>query len=138
MSQDRKKRQVAEAAFEKSTPPDSETPIGIGTGSTANCYRCSRRAKSILGVFYPTTEDRYHYGIELLDLNATGTCPSMLMELMKQIKLNRSVGALYREKVLLKHLCNSCTWTTQNGLTFLVNFRSVEVIPIRSCRPCIS
>ena len=39
MSQDAKKRRVAEAAFEKVRHLiDSETPIGIGTGSTANCF----------------------------------------------------------------------------------------------------
>ena len=39
MSQDAKKRQVAEAAFEKVRHLlDSETAIGIGTGSTANCF----------------------------------------------------------------------------------------------------
>ena len=39
MSQDRKKRQVAEAAFEKIRHLlDSETPIGIGTGSTIAAF----------------------------------------------------------------------------------------------------
>jgi len=39
MNQDEKKRQVAEAALDEVRHLlDPKTPIGIGTGSTANCF----------------------------------------------------------------------------------------------------
>jgi ribose 5-phosphate isomerase A len=79
MSQDAKKRRVAEAAFDKIRHLlDKNTPIGIGTGSTANCF-IDVLAKSKIGILgavasSKATEDRLRsYGIELLDLNSTGT-----------------------------------------------------------------
>ena len=51
MSQDAKKRRVAEAAFEKVRHLiDSETPIGIGTGSTANCFNDVLAGSKIQGL----------------------------------------------------------------------------------------
>ena len=81
MSQDPKKRRVAEAAFEKVRHLiDSETPIGIGTGSTANCFIdvLAESKIQVLGAgasSEATAERLAHYGIALLDLNATGTLP---------------------------------------------------------------
>ena len=81
MSQDGRKRQVAEAALEKvRLLLDSETPIGVGTGSTANCFIdvLAESKIDIAGAVASSkaTEERLaHYGIELLNLNATGTLP---------------------------------------------------------------
>lgn len=110
MSQDRKKRQVAEAAFEKIRHLlDSETPIGIGTGSTANCFIdvLTESKIEILGAVASSkaTEDRLsHYGIELLDLNATGTLPVYVDgadEADPKLNLIKGGGAaLTREKII--------------------------------------
>ena len=110
MSQDGKKRQVAEAAFEKvRNLLDSETPIGIGTGSTANHFIdvLAESKIDILGAVASSkaTEDRLtHYGIELLDLNATGTLPVYVDgadEADPKLNLIKGGGAaLTREKII--------------------------------------
>ena len=110
MSQDGKKRQVAEAAFEKVRHLlDSETPIGIGTGSTANHFIdvLAESQIDILGAVASSkaTEDRLtHYGIELLDLNATGTLPVYVDgadEADPKLNLIKGGGAaLTREKII--------------------------------------
>ena len=110
MSQDGKKRQVAEAAFEKVRYLlDSETPIGIGTGSTADHFIdvLAESKIDILGAVASSkaTEDRLtHYGIELLDLNATGTLPVYVDgadEADPKLNLIKGGGAaLTREKII--------------------------------------
>ena len=110
MSQDGKKRQVAEAAFEKiRNLLDSETPIGIGTGSTANCFIdvLAESKIEILGAVASSkaTEERLsHYGIELLDLNGTGTLPVYVDgadEADPKLNLIKGGGAaLTREKII--------------------------------------
>ena len=110
MSQDAKKRQVAEAAFEKIRHLlDSETPIGIGTGSTANCFIdvLAESKVQVLGAVASSkaTEERLtHYGIELLDLNATGTLPVYVDgadEADPRLNLIKGGGAaLTREKII--------------------------------------
>lgn len=110
MSQDRKKRQVAEAAFEKIRHLlDSETPIGIGTGSTANCFIdvLAESKIEILGAVASSkaTEERLsYYGIELLDLNGTGTLPVYVDgadEADPKLNLIKGGGAaLTREKII--------------------------------------
>ena len=103
MSQDAKKRQVAEAAFEKVRHLlDSETPIGIGTGSTANCFIdvLAESGIQILGAVASSkaTEGRLtQYGIELLDLNATGSLPVYVDgadEADPRLNLIKCVGAV--------------------------------------------
>ena len=110
MSQDAKKRQVAEAAFEKVRHLlDSETAIGIGTGSTANCFIdvLAESGIQILGAVASSkaTEDRLtQYGIELLDLNATGSLPVYVDgadEADPRLNLIKGGGAaLTREKII--------------------------------------
>ena len=110
MSQDGKKRQVAEAAFEQVRHLlDSETPIGIGTGSTANCFIdvLAESKIEILGAVASSkaTEERLsHYGIELLDLNTTGTLPIYVDgadEADPKLNLIKGGGAaLTREKII--------------------------------------
>ena len=110
MSQDAKKRQVAEAAFEKVRHLlDSETPIGIGTGSTANCFIdvLANSGIQILGAVASSkaTQDRLtQYGIELLDLNATGSLPVYVDgadEADPRLNLIKGGGAaLTREKII--------------------------------------
>lgn len=110
MSQDAKKRQVAEAAFEKVRHLlDSGTPIGIGTGSTANCFIdvLAESNTEILGAVASSqaTEDRLtHYGIELLDLNVTGPLPVYVDgadEADPRLNLIKGGGAaLTREKII--------------------------------------
>ena len=110
MSQDGKKRQVAEAAFEKVRHLlDSDTPIGIGTGSTANCFIdvLAESKIDILGAVASSkaTEERLaHYGIELLDLHATGTLPVYVDgadEADPKLNLIKGGGAaLTREKII--------------------------------------
>ena len=110
MSQDGKKRQVAEAAFEQVRHLlDSETPIGIGTGSTADCFIdvLAESKIEILGAVASSkaTEKRLsHYGIELLDLNATGTLPVYVDgadEADPKLNLIKGGGAaLTREKII--------------------------------------
>jgi ribose 5-phosphate isomerase A len=110
MSQDAKKRQAAEAAFEKIRHLlDAETPIGIGTGSTAN-YFIDVLAESgiqILGAVASSkaTENRLtQHGIELLDLNATGSLPVYVDgadEADARLNLIKGGGAaLTREKII--------------------------------------
>ena len=110
MSQVAKKRQVAEAAFEKVRHLlDSETPVGIGTGSTANCFIdvLAESKIQVLGAVASSkaTENRLtHYGIELLDLNATGTLPVYVDgadEADPRLNLIKGGGAaLTREKII--------------------------------------
>ena len=110
MSQDAKKRRVAEAAFEKVRHLiDSETPIGIGTGSTANCFIDVLAASKIqvLGAVASseaTAKRLAHYGIALLDLNTTGTLPVYVDgadEADKNLNLIKGGGAaLTREKII--------------------------------------
>jgi ribose 5-phosphate isomerase A len=110
MSQDAKKRRVAEAAFEKVRHLiDSETPIGIGTGSTANCFIdvLAESKIQVLGAVASseaTAERLAHYGIALLDLNATGTLPVYVDgadEADTNLNLIKGGGAaLTREKII--------------------------------------
>ena len=110
MSQDAKKRRVAEAAFEKVRHLiDSETPIGIGTGSTANCFIdvLAESKIQVLGAVASseaTAERLAYYGIALLDLNATGTLPVYVDgadEADTNLNLIKGGGAaLLREKIV--------------------------------------
>ena len=110
MNQDEKKRQVAEAALDEVRHLlDPKTPIGIGTGSTANCFIdvLAESKIQILGAVASSkaTEDRLtDYGIELLDLNATGTLPVYIDgadEADSQLNLIKGGGAaLTREKII--------------------------------------
>lgn len=110
MSQDAKKRRVAEAAFEKVRHLiDSETPIGIGTGSTANCFIdvLAESKIQVLGAVASseaTAERLAHYGIALLDLNTTGTLPVYVDgadEADTNLNLIKGGGAaLTREKII--------------------------------------
>ena len=110
MSQDAKKRRVAEAAFEKVRHLiDSETPIGIGTGSTANSFIdvLAESKIQVLGAVASseaTAERLAHYGIALLDLNATGTLPVYVDgadEADTNLNLIKGGGAaLTREKII--------------------------------------
>ncbi len=107
---DAKKRRVAEAAFERVRHHlDSQTPIGIGTGSTANEFIdvLAESRIEILGAVASSkaTEDRLtQHGIELLDLNATGPLPVYVDgadEADPRLNLIKGGGAaLTREKII--------------------------------------
>lgn len=107
---DVRKRRVAEAAFERvRNQLDANTPIGIGTGSTANHFIdvLAESKIEVLGAVASSkaTEERLtHYGIELLDLNQTGTLPVYVDgadEADPRLNLIKGGGAaLTREKVI--------------------------------------
>ena len=142
MSQNGKKRQVAEAAFEKVRHLlDSETSIGIGTGSTANCFIdvLAESKIDILGAVASskTTEERLaHYGIELLDLNATGTLPVYVDgadEADPKLNLIKGGGAaLTREKIIAEASVQFvCIADDSKRVNILGQFPlPVEVIPM--------
>ena len=107
---DVRKRRVAEAAFERvRNQLDANTPIGIGTGSTANHFIdvLAESKIEVLGAVASSkaTEERLtHYGIELLDLNQTGTLPIYVDgadEADPRLNLIKGGGAaLTREKII--------------------------------------
>lgn len=107
---DVRKRRVAEAAFERvRNQLDANTPIGIGTGSTANHFIdvLAESKIEVLGAVASSkaTEERLtHYGIELLDLNQTGTLPVYVDgadEADPRLNLIKGGGAaLTREKII--------------------------------------
>ena len=142
MSQDAKKRRVAEAAFEKVRHLiDSETPIGIGTGSTANCFIDVLAESKIqfLGAVASseaTAERLAHYGIELLDLNATGTLPVYVDgadEADTNLNLIKGGGAaLTREKIIAEASVQFvCIADDSKYVDLLGRFPlPVEVIPL--------
>jgi ribose 5-phosphate isomerase A len=142
MSQDAKKRQVAEAAFEKVRHLlDSEKPIGIGTGSTANCFIdvLAESKIQVLGAVASSkaTENRLtHYGIELLDLNVTGTLPVYVDgadEADPRLNLIKGGGAaLTREKIIAEASVQFiCIADDSKRVDVLGKFPlPVEVIPI--------
>ena len=142
MSQDAKKRQVAQAAFEKVRHLlDSETPVGIGTGSTANCFIdvLAESKIQVLGAVASSkaTENRLtHYGIELLDLNATGTLPVYVDgadEADPRLNLIKGGGAaLTREKIIAEASVQFiCIADDSKRVDVLGKFPlPVEVIPI--------
>ena len=142
MSQDAKKRRVAEAAFEKVRHLiDSETPIGIGTGSTANCFIdvLAESKIQVLGAVASseaTAERLAHYGIALLDLNATGTLPVYVDgadEADKNLNLIKGGGAaLTREKIIAEASVQFvCIADDSKYVDLLGRFPlPVEVIPL--------
>jgi ribose 5-phosphate isomerase len=110
MSQDAKKRRVADAAFEiiRNTL-DANTPIGIGTGSTANCFIDVLAASQVelLGAVASseaTAERLRSHGIEVLELNSTGPLPVYVDgadEADPRLNLIKGGGAaLTREKII--------------------------------------
>lgn len=110
MSQDAKKRQVAEAAFERIRDRlDANTPIGIGTGSTTNLFIDVLGASGVqIGGAVASSEATRtrleHHGIEVLELNVTGTLPLYVDgadECDPRLALIKGGGAaLTREKVI--------------------------------------
>ena len=142
MSQDAKKRQVAEAAFEKVRHLlDSQSPIGIGTGSTANCFIdvLAESKIQVLGAVASSkaTEERLtHYGIELLDLNSTGPLPVYVDgadEADPRLNLIKGGGAaLTREKIIAEASVRFvCIADDSKRVDVLGNFPlPVEVIPM--------
>lgn len=142
MSQDAKKRRVAEAAFEKVRHLiDSETPIGIGTGSTANCFIdvLAESKIQVLGAVASseaTAERLAHYGIALLDLNATGTLPVYIDgadEADTNLNLIKGGGAaLTREKIIAEASAQFvCIADDSKYVDLLGRFPlPVEVIPL--------
>ena len=142
MSQDAKKRRVAEAAFEKVRHLiDSETPIGIGTGSTANCFIdvLAESKIQVLGAVASseaTAERLANYGIELLDLNATGTLPVYVDgadEADTNLNLIKGGGAaLTREKIIAEASVQFvCIADDSKYVDLLGRFPlPVEVIPL--------
>ncbi|MGB2331663.1 MAG: ribose-5-phosphate isomerase RpiA [Litorivicinaceae bacterium] len=142
MSQDAKKRRVAEAAFEKVRHLiDSETPIGIGTGSTANCFIdvLAESKIQVLGAVASseaTAERLAHYGIALLDLNATGTLPVYVDgadEADTNLNLIKGGGAaLTREKIIAEASAQFvCIADDSKYVDLLGRFPlPVEVIPL--------
>ena len=110
MNKDEKKQQVAEAALDEIRHLlDAKTPIGIGTGSTANRFIevLAESKTQILGAVASskvTAERLSDHGIELLDLNTTGILPVYIDgadEADPQLNLIKGGGAaLTREKII--------------------------------------
>ncbi len=142
MTQDEKKYQVAEAAFEKIRHLlDANTPIGIGTGSTANHFIdiLAKSKCNLLGAVASSksSEDRLkRHGIQLLDLNATGSLPVYIDgtdESDSNLRLIKGGGAaLTREKIIaeaaVQFICiaDDSKWVNVLGAFPL----PVEVIPM--------
>lgn len=142
MNQDAKKRVVAKAALEEVRDLlDSKTPIGIGTGSTTNCFIevLAESKIEILGAVASSKATEEHlakYGIELLDLNATGTLPVYIDgadEADPQLNLIKGGGAaLTREKIIAEASSQFvCIADDSKRVDVLGAFPlPVEVIPI--------
>lgn len=110
MSQDAKKRQVAEAAFDRIRDMlDAHTPIGIGTGSTTNQFidvlgESGVQIAGAVASSEATRERLERIGIEVLDLNSTGTLSLYVDgadECDPRMNLIKGGGAaLTREKII--------------------------------------
>lgn len=110
MSQDAKKRRVAEAAFDLiERHLDRNTAIGVGTGSTANCFIdvLAARGVEILGAVASseaTAARLTQHGFEVLELNTTGPLPVYVDgadEADPRLNLIKGGGAaLTREKII--------------------------------------
>ena len=142
MNRDGKKRRVAEAALDEVRHIlDSKTPIGIGTGSTANCFIdvLAESKTKILGAVASSkaTEERLmRYGIELLDLNATGTLPVYIDgadEADPQLNLIKGGGAALTREKIIAEACSQflCIADDSKKVDVLGAFPlPVEVIPM--------
>ncbi|MGA1206416.1 MAG: ribose-5-phosphate isomerase RpiA [Gammaproteobacteria bacterium] len=110
MSQDAKKRQVAEAAFDRIRDMlDTHTPIGIGTGSTTNHFidvlgESGVQIAGAVASSEATRERLERIGIDVLDLNSTGTLSLYVDgadECDPRMNLIKGGGAaLTREKII--------------------------------------
>ena len=110
MSQDAKKRQVAEAAFDRIRDMlDTHTPIGIGTGSTTNHFidvlgESGVQIAGAVASSEATRERLERIGIDVLDLNITGTLSLYVDgadECDPRMNLIKGGGAaLTREKII--------------------------------------
>ena len=100
------KRRAAQAALEL-LPPDEV--IGVGTGSTVNCFidglaALRQRIKGAVASSVATAERLRTHGIELVDLNQAGTL-SIYVDGADEATVHRQLikgggGALTREKII--------------------------------------
>ncbi|HMM55020.1 MAG TPA: ribose-5-phosphate isomerase RpiA [Candidatus Desulfobacillus sp.] len=106
MNQDELKRQVARAAIDHVVP---DTIIGVGTGSTANCFidelaRIRERIPGAVASSEATAKRLAGHGIRVLDLNEVADLP-VYVDGADEIDGSLSMikgggGALTREKIV--------------------------------------
>ena len=106
MSQDRMKREVAEAAMEF---VEYDSVIGVGTGSTVNCFidalaESRVRIDAAVSSSEATTERLQKHGIRVRDLNQTGDL-DVYIDGADEFDPHRRLikgggGALTREKIV--------------------------------------
>ena len=106
MSQDRMKRRVGEAALDF---VEYDSVIGVGTGSTVNCFidalaASGTRVEAVVSSSDATTERLRQHGIRVLDLNQTGGL-DVYIDGADEFDPHRRLikgggGALTREKIV--------------------------------------
>ena len=106
MSQERMKREVAAAALEF---VEYDSVIGVGTGSTVNCFidalaESRVRIEAAVSSSEATTERLRKHGIRVLDLNQTGDL-DVYVDGADEFDPHRRLikgggGALTREKIV--------------------------------------
>lgn len=106
MNQDRLKREVARAALEHVEP---DTVIGVGTGSTVNCFidalaESRMRIEAAVSSSEATTERLRKIGVRVVDLNQTGGL-DIYVDGADEFDPHRRLikgggGALTREKIV--------------------------------------
>ena len=111
MTQDELKQAVALAALEHIKPKiEHDTVLGIGTGSTANCFiDCLAQIKGLIGATVASSEasaDRLRgHGIPVYDLNSVNQVDFYIDgadESNKSLQLIKGGGAaLTREKIVI-------------------------------------
>jgi ribose 5-phosphate isomerase A len=106
MSPEEKKKAVAEAALEY---VEAGTIVGVGTGSTANCFidalaRIKHKIDAAVSSSVASAERLKKHGIQVLDLNAVGDIPIYVDgadEANRHLHLVKGGGgALTREKIV--------------------------------------
>lgn len=142
MTQDELKKAVAQAALDYVLPRiGSDDVIGIGTGSTANCFidALAKHQQDFAGCVASSeasAERLRKHGIEVFDLNSTGTFAVYIDgadEANAQLELIKGGGAaLTREKIVAacakEFVCiaDETKWVKTLGLFPL----PIEVIPM--------
>jgi ribose 5-phosphate isomerase A len=106
MSQERLKQEVARAALEF---VENDTVIGVGTGSTVNCFiealaGSKLRIEAAVSSSDATTQRLQDHGIKVLDLNQTGGL-DLYVDGADEFDAHRRLikgggGALTREKIV--------------------------------------
>ncbi len=138
MNQDRMKREVAIAAVEL---VENDSVIGVGTGSTVNCFidalaESGKRIEAAVSSSRATTIKLEKYGIRVMELNQTGDL-DIYIDGADEFDSHRRLikgggGALTREKIVAgasrKFIC---IVDESKRVNILGNFPlPIEVIPM--------